>query len=176
MKTRTLRALLWVGAQLGAAHSNLVHAESRHDAWLRYAPIGEPAREKYTSLPVAVVNSSTLGTAQKKLIRGVRSMLGRTLRAEKDLSRENAIVLGTFSSIQAGEPAFQARTSVGEEEETRFASWEFRTGKSTRLSTTSRFTAHRNELMRGKRGSVTFFHQVSLKLDLLFVCGPKSKW
>ena len=49
------------------------------------------------------------------MIRGVRGMLGKTLRAEKDLPREKAIVLGTRASIQAVVPGFGARSPLGEE-------------------------------------------------------------
>ncbi len=110
--------LLLVGVLFEAAYAYPLLAESSHDAWLRYAPVGETAGEKYASLPVAVVvlgDSPALGTAQGELIRGVRGMLGKTLRAEKDLPRERAIVLGTFESLQAVVPSFHLHSPLNEE-------------------------------------------------------------
>src|SRR5260370_31630302 len=118
MRTRKLRMLLCWGVLFEAAYAYPLHAESSHDAWLRYAPIGETAREKYATFPVAVVvvgDSPALGTAQGELIRGVRGMLGKTLRAERDLTRGRAIVLGTFASLQAVVPAFQLHNPLNEE-------------------------------------------------------------
>ncbi len=110
--------LLLVGVLFEAAYAYPLLAESSHDAWLRYAPVGETAGEKYASLPAAVVvlgDSPALGTAQGELIRGVRGMLGKTLRAEKDLPRERAIVLGTFESLQAVVPSFHLHSPLNEE-------------------------------------------------------------
>src|SRR5256714_8167164 len=104
MKTPKLRVLVSAGVILAVAYANPGLGESSHDAWLRYASIGEMARGKYASLPAAVVvlgDSSTLGTAQAELIRGVKGMLGKTLRAGKGPPREKAIVLGTLASMQA---------------------------------------------------------------------------
>ncbi len=118
MKTMTLRLLLWAGVLSGVAYAYPLLAETSHDAWLRYAPIGKTEGEKYASLPAVIAvlgNSPALGTAQGELIRGVRGMLGKTLRAEKGLPREKAIILGTIASIQAVMPGFRARASVGEE-------------------------------------------------------------
>ena len=69
----------------------LLHAETGRDAWLRYMPLDENAQEKYVSLPASVVvlgDSDVLGSAQKEMIRGVRGLLGRTLRAEKEPPKE----------------------------------------------------------------------------------------
>jgi len=118
MKTPKLSALLCVGVLSGTVYACPLTAESTHDAWLRYAPIEGPARAKYASLPAVVVvlgDSPVLTTAQGELIRSVRSMLGRTLRAEKNLQRENAIVLGTLASIRAVAPEFSPRSPLGEE-------------------------------------------------------------
>jgi len=118
MRAQKLRMLLLVGVLFEAAYAYPLLAESSHDAWLRYAPVGETAGEKYASLPAAVVvlgDSPALGTAQGELIRGVRGMLGKTLRAEKDLPRERAIVLGTFESLQAVVPSFHLHSPLNEE-------------------------------------------------------------
>ncbi len=118
MKTPKLRALFCLGVLSGTVYACPLAAESTHDAWLRYAPIDRTAREKYASLPAAVVvlgDSPMLGTAQGELIRGVRSMLGKTLRAEKNLPREKAVVLGTLASIQSIVPGLSASSPLGEE-------------------------------------------------------------
>ena len=110
--------LLCVGVLFAAVCASPLSAESTHGAWLRYAPIEGRAQENYASLPAAIVrlgDSSVLTTAQAEMIRGVRGMLGKTLRAEKDLPREKAIVLGTLASIQAVVPGFGARSPLGEE-------------------------------------------------------------
>src|SRR5438309_5017863 len=118
MKTPNLRMLLCVGVLFAAVCARPLSAESTHVAWLRYAPIEGRAQENYASLPAAIVrlgDSSVLTTAQGELIRGVRGMLGKTLRAEKDLPREKAIVLGTFESLQAVVPSFHLHSPLNEE-------------------------------------------------------------
>jgi alpha-glucuronidase len=81
-----------------------VGAETGHDAWLRYAPISDPAvRARYASLPgtVAVLSDSlVVGTARAELLRGVESMLGRRLASANSLVSESAIVLGTADVIR----------------------------------------------------------------------------
>lgn len=54
---------------------------------------------------MALGDSVVIRTAQGELIRGLRGMLGRTLRAETHLPKESAIVLGTFDALQAATPA-----------------------------------------------------------------------
>lgn len=82
--------------------------ETGYAAWLRYAPIDAVVRKRYDALPanaVALGDSLVIKTAQAELIRGVRGMLGRTLRAETSLPNESAIVLGTFASLKPVVPA-----------------------------------------------------------------------
>lgn len=89
------------------------HAETGEDAWLRYAPLGAPDRAKFNSLPANAVllgDSAVLHTSQDELVRGVKGMLGKTLREESALPRENAIVLGTVESIHAAAPEWQGST------------------------------------------------------------------
>ncbi len=79
------------------------YAGTGREAWLRYAPLNETARAKYASLPAGVFlagDSAILGNARSELIRGFRGMLGRTLRAEKELPKEPAIILGTAASLR----------------------------------------------------------------------------
>jgi alpha-glucuronidase len=82
-------------------------AETGADAWLRYAPLDKSDAQKYSALPARVVvfgDSPVLGSAKAELIRGVRGMLGRTLREDKNLLHENAIVMGTLSALRAESP------------------------------------------------------------------------
>src|SRR5690349_13803715 len=76
-----------------------VAAETGHDAWLRYPYIKDAAvRRQYDTLPAVVVAtgaSPILASARAELIRGVRGMLGRTLRIESSVPKEGAIVLGS---------------------------------------------------------------------------------
>ena len=83
-------------------------AETGYAAWLRYAPIDATARKHYAALPANVValdDSQVIQTAQAELIRGVRGMLGRTLRAESSLPKESAIILGIYASVKPLIPA-----------------------------------------------------------------------
>lgn len=93
-----------------------LRAETGYDAWLRYAAIGDPAiRQRYAALPAAVVafgGSAVIGAAQEELIRGLRGMLGRTLRLETQLPRESAIVLGTFAAINKAAPAINVAADL----------------------------------------------------------------
>lgn len=85
-----------------------VRAETGREAWLRYAPLEREARARYASLPASVVvlgDSAVLRSARDEMIRGVRGMLGRTLRVEKALPDEAAILLGTSSSVRAAMPS-----------------------------------------------------------------------
>ncbi len=82
--------------------------ETGHDAWLRYAPIDSVARKRYDALPAHVValgDSQVIQTAQAELVRGLRGVLGRTLRAESRLPNESSIVLGAFASLKPVVPA-----------------------------------------------------------------------
>jgi alpha-glucuronidase len=85
-----------------------LHAETGSEAWLRYAPLRDSARARYLSLPAGVVvldDSVILDKAREEMIRGVRGMLGRTLRAEKKLPEEPAIILGKTASLKVMDPS-----------------------------------------------------------------------
>jgi len=72
-------------------------AESGYGAWLRYDRVAGP-----DTLPAVVLglgDSPAILSARAELERGVRSMLGRTLREANSLPDENAIVIGTFADI-----------------------------------------------------------------------------
>src|SRR5688572_2241544 len=101
LRTAGLVCLLVLsGRFLSALCAQTPSDDANYDAaWLRYARIeGKAARERYASLPATVValgDSRCVQSAQNEVIRGVRGMLGRTLRGEATLPEEQAIVLGT---------------------------------------------------------------------------------
>jgi len=78
-------------------------AETGYEAWLRYAPIRDPAiRKLYERLPATVTvlgDGEVAVSAREELIRGLRSMLGRTLRIEASLPSEPAMVLGVATAL-----------------------------------------------------------------------------
>ncbi len=75
-------------------------AETGYDAWLRYAPLeGNALTQARQSMPavVSLLDDSAVGrSAQAEIVRGMRGMLGRTLRAETAVPAENAVVIGTL--------------------------------------------------------------------------------
>ena len=102
LQVSSLGILLLTGA------AQRLRAETGEDAWLRYAPLDQADAAKYQSLPASVTllgDSAVLSTAQGELIRGVKGMLGRTLRAENGAPSESAFVLGTLAEIRAAAPA-----------------------------------------------------------------------
>ena len=104
-------AALWFLALVPAR----VRAETGAEAWLRYRPLQEEAARQYESLPAGIVllgDSLVLRSARGELIRGVRGMLGRTLREERDLPPEKAILLGTFSEMKALVPGLESRNKL----------------------------------------------------------------
>jgi alpha-glucuronidase len=98
-------ALAWLGAPRPAA------AETGHDAWLRYPLVTDAAaRGRAATLPATVVvlgDGPVLSSARDEIIRGVRGVLGRTLRAQSSLPTESAIVIGTLRTLAARLPAPQ---------------------------------------------------------------------
>ncbi|MGE5325527.1 MAG: alpha-glucuronidase family glycosyl hydrolase, partial [Deltaproteobacteria bacterium] len=108
---------LCVFGALGAVTG--LHAETGYDAWLRYAPITGPAAREYRAALPAVVATSRdapqILSAKAELIRGVRGMLGRTLRDEPlhgRLPSEAAIVLDTLDDLRRVEPTLQLPTAL----------------------------------------------------------------
>jgi alpha-glucuronidase len=85
-------------------------AETGAEAWLRYAPLRDAERQRYGSLPASVAalgDSPLLHSAQQEMIRGIRGMLGRTLRETGGHVQEASIVLGTVADIRAVASAFK---------------------------------------------------------------------
>jgi alpha-glucuronidase len=87
-----------------AAISAALYAESGRDAWLRYAPLDEPAatraRNGTPAVVMAVGDSPLIASARDEMMRGVRGMLGRTLRIATALPSENAILIGTVDALR----------------------------------------------------------------------------
>jgi alpha-glucuronidase len=84
-------------------------AENGEEAWLRYARLDSAVRSQYASLPAAVItlgHSALLQSAQTELLRGMRGMLGRTLRIEGRAPEEAAIVVGTVEQVRTLDTAF----------------------------------------------------------------------
>ncbi len=108
--TGSLLLVLFLGA-------HCVHAETGYDAWLRYAPLAGIARAPYASLPASVVvvgDSVVLQSARQELIFGVRSMLGRTLRADQQV-HERCIALGTLAALRSAAPGLRPPAALHEE-------------------------------------------------------------
>ena len=102
MRRRVLAVMAMVVLGAAVFCSPLV-AETGHEGWLRYAPLDPAVRARYDSLPANVVamdDSPVVASAQQELVRGVRGMLGRTLRESNDPINEPAILVGTYVSIR----------------------------------------------------------------------------
>jgi alpha-glucuronidase len=85
----------------------LLRAETGGDAWLRYTPLEPAAQTMYARLPAvlfATGNSPLMEAARQELVRGVRGMLGRTLRVASRLPEEDAIILTTYGALTAIAP------------------------------------------------------------------------
>jgi len=77
-----------------------LHAESGYQAWLRYEPL-DAAQHPALPAVVAIASESPLiQSARQELIRGVRGMLGKTLREESGVPAESAIILGTLADFR----------------------------------------------------------------------------
>jgi alpha-glucuronidase len=87
---------------------SVLQAESGYDAWLRYAPLDDTSARRYREvLPPVVVALGTevpVHSAKNELVRGIRGMLGRTLRVETRVSAQPAIVIGTLEQIRQSAP------------------------------------------------------------------------
>jgi alpha-glucuronidase len=83
--------------------------ESGENAWLRYARLDPGVASRYASLPAVLVpldHSGVLHSAQTELLRGIRGMLGRTLRIEDRVPAEAAIVAGTVEQVRTLDAGF----------------------------------------------------------------------
>lgn len=92
-----------------------MRAETGADGWLRYASINpdpaNPQTTRYDAMPaciVAVGGSVLVHTSQAEAVRGIRGMLGRTLRIETAVPDEDSFVLGTAGDLHSAFPDFSA--------------------------------------------------------------------
>ncbi|MGC4050592.1 MAG: alpha-glucuronidase family glycosyl hydrolase [Paludibaculum sp.] len=111
--SRKLSGALWLVALAG------LRAETGADAWLRYAALDSAmAQRSIRSLPATVVvtgNSPVEQTAQRELIRGIKGMLGVTLRVSATVPAEGAIVLGVDAAVRRAVPGLPAASPLGED-------------------------------------------------------------
>ena len=109
----------WLGLLSGLLVVGNLHAETGRDAWLRYAPLeADVSRQYRESLPAVVVSlgdSAVLRNANQELIRGIRGMLGRTLRVESAVPGESAVVMGTLAEIRKAAPHLAPAASLAAE-------------------------------------------------------------
>ncbi len=81
-----------------------LQAETGYNAWLRYVPLEGSALHQYdVNVPAVIVtagDSKVVAQARDELVRGVRGMLGRTLRTESQMPKEPAILLGTLDELK----------------------------------------------------------------------------
>ena len=75
-----------------------LYAETGYDAWLRYAPVPDLA---VPAVVTTLDESAVAVSAQAELTRGLRGMTGKTLRAERGMPSENAIVLAILRQAPA---------------------------------------------------------------------------
>jgi alpha-glucuronidase len=107
------QTLVWLLACLIPAN---LHAETGYHTWLRYAALDDAAARPYRAVLPAVVtvvsDRAPERSAQQELIRGIRGMLGRTLRAESRVPGEAAIVLGTVADLRRAAPTLALPESL----------------------------------------------------------------
>ena len=93
-----------------------LRAETGYDAWLRYAALDDVAAQRYRAIIPSVVASIgdqvPVQSAQHELIRGLRTMLGRSLRPESGLPVENAIVVGTLDELRRRAPQLRVSANL----------------------------------------------------------------
>jgi alpha-glucuronidase len=97
------------------AGAKQLNAETGHEAWLRYSPLGAAAKQQYERLPSKVVQmdvSPVIASARQELIRGLSAMLGRSFRTP-DKTPYHAIFLGTLQSMKKV-PGFQIARDISD--------------------------------------------------------------
>ena len=115
-KARTAAKLcLMCGCLAGTA----ANAETGYDAWLRYPAVDKAHavlyRQKLPAVIIVLGDSQMAGSAREEIIRGVRGMLGRTLRVESRWPRESAVVLGTIGEIRQAAPDWKLLATLPED-------------------------------------------------------------
>jgi alpha-glucuronidase len=87
-----------------------LNAEDGSEGWLRYAPLS-PVPVSYARMPVSIVqldSSKVSASAESEIIRGIRSMVGRTLHVETNVPDRDAWVLGTTEELRGAMPGYRA--------------------------------------------------------------------
>jgi alpha-glucuronidase len=94
-------------------------AQSAAEGWLRYERLDQKtAKERFSDVPAVVVQlgeSEVIASARDELVRGVRGMLGQTLRIESKLPKESAIVLATFDDVKKAVPSLEKLPKLAED-------------------------------------------------------------
>ena len=98
--------------------TSILRAETGAQAWLRYTRLDAQASRVYDHLPSAEVtlgDSAVLRSSQQELVHGIQGMLGKSLRIERALPRDGAIILGSLSVVQTAIPGFRPPSDLGDE-------------------------------------------------------------
>ena len=89
-----------------------LRAQGSDPAWLRYAPpLHANLSAGYAQMPGAIVtldSSPVAQSAQQEMLRGIRSMMHRTLRIETAVPGSDAWLLGTSDELHRALPHYQA--------------------------------------------------------------------
>jgi len=72
-----------------------LHAETGRAAWLRYAQTSASV----PSVLATLGGSPLFDSARDEILRGIRGMAGKTLRLERGMPKENAIVIGALDAF-----------------------------------------------------------------------------
>ncbi|MCG6922496.1 MAG: glucosiduronase [Acidobacteria bacterium] len=114
--------------------ASAVRGETGYDAWLRYEPADAAACRQYRETLPPVITSlgdgEMITSAREELIRGIRGMLGVTLRVEARIPAESAIVLGTVTDLHAADPGLAPEGWIGPEG---YRLWAITEGNARRL-------------------------------------------
>ncbi len=107
---RPIRACSVLLAAGLACSPAIIQGEDGAAGWLRYAPpLHTEAAAAYRNLPMSLVDldsSPQAASAEKELLAGVQSMLGRTLRIEARIPGSSAWVLGTPAQLHVAFPEY----------------------------------------------------------------------
>ncbi len=89
--------LRWAALLFAASR---LFGETGYDAWLRYAPVDATAARALPAVLSVAGDSPIVGSARAEILRGVRGMLGHTLRLETGLPAESAILVGAIADLR----------------------------------------------------------------------------
>ncbi len=91
-------------------------AENGADGWLRYAPIkNEQMLKQYASLPgriVALDEAVVVQSAERETVRGLESMLGKTIAVDSRMPLDNSFVVGTVAELHHQFPAWRTPVRI----------------------------------------------------------------